>query len=176
MSSYFQEVGSIFNSVTLCLVASGNSQISRRIKPDSTFNVKQPFTHKGDCSKVIEYVYLWRRIVIEIVSDRSGKLRNRTTIGSRAVVGRPAYVETSADDAHVSHWTNSELLVAPAIGIHRAEVAESQIAGSIEICDKRFAAESKTPTETGGAVPGSLRVTGLKFVLTVWRSVRKTKF
>lgn len=128
--------------------------------------MKETFALKSDRAEVVEYVDVRVRVVIEIVSERRGKLRDRATRGSGRTV-RPAIdLKPSVDDAHVAHWPNPEFLIAPAIGVHRAKVAESQMRGGIKIGGESFTAESKAAAQARIAIPGSLRVTALKLVLS----------
>src|SRR5690349_16672659 len=138
--------------------------------------MKQSLALEPNCAQVVEYVYSRAGIVIEIVSDSCRELCNRTTCRPRRTIRLAVDLKSSADDAHVAHWSNSEFLIAPAIGIHRAEVAEPQISGRIQIGGEGFTAESKTAAQTCVSIPGSLRVAPLKLVLSARSSMGKADF
>ena len=131
-------------------------------------------------AEIVENVYLWCGIVIEIVADSGGKLGNTATSRSRPAVGRAADVKARRNYSHVYHWADPDLLVTPAIGIHRSEGAKPQIRSGAQVCHKGFATKCKTTTECSLSVPGCLTVTSLELVLSARSSVSepqlKTKF
>jgi len=172
---YFQEVQILFDPVALGLVTTGDTKAVGHINPRSSFNVKETLALKPDCSEVVEDVDPRARIVIEVVSDCGGKLRDRTTRGSRRIVCSAVEFKSSGDYAHVDHWPNSEFFIAPAIGVHRAKGAESQIPRSVQIGREGFTAKSEAAAESCVSIPASLRVTRLKLVFSSSGSMGKAQ-
>lgn len=137
--------------------------------------MEEAFTLESDGAEIVEDVYLRGWIVIEIVADSGGKLGNTATSRSRPAVGRAADVKARRNYSHVYHWADPDLLVTPAIGIHRSEGAESQIRSGAQVCLKGFAAERKATTECPLPVPGCLTITSLELVLSARGSVGETQ-
>ena len=171
-----QEVQILFDSVSFSFVASSKTKVPRRIHSQSALNMEEAFALESDGVKIVEDVYLRGWIVIKIVADSGGKLGNRTTSRSCPAVGRAADVKVCRDHSHVDHWSNSDLVVTPAIGIHRPEVAKPQIGSGAQISHKSLAAKRKTTSECTLSVPGCLTVTSLELVLSARGPVSETQF
>jgi len=137
--------------------------------------MEKMLTLESDGAKIVEDVYLRGWIVIEVVTDSGGKLGNTATSRSRPAVGRATDVKARRNHSHVDHWANSDLVVTPAIGIHRSEGAKPQIRSGVQVCRKSFAAKREATTECPLPVPGCLTVTSLELVLSARGSVGETQ-
>jgi len=175
MRGNLQEIKVLFHSVSFSFVASAKTKVPSRIHSQSTLNVEQMLTLKSNGPQIVEDVYLRGWIVIEVVTDSGGKLGNTATSRSRPAVGRAADVKARRNHSHVDHWADSDLLVTPAIGIHRSEGAKPQIRSGAQVCSKGFAAERKAATECSLSVPACLDVASLELVLSARGSVGETQ-
>lgn len=169
------EVQIFFDSVSFSFVASTKTKVPGRIHSQSALNMEEAFTLESDGAEIVENVYRRGWIVIEVVTDSGGKLGNRATCRSRPAVGRAADVKVCRDHSHVDHWSDSDLVVTPTIGIHRSKGAKPQIRSGAQVCLKGFAAEREGTTECSLSVPGCLTVTSLELVLSARGSVSKTQ-
>lgn len=117
------EIIVLLYSISQRFITNAKPDLSRYKKLQSSLGVKQALTLESDGAQVVIDVQLWCRVVIQIVAKRSRELCDLAGVRSRAVVCGPGQFEPGADNSHVSHWSKSELLVTPAIRIHRAKIA-----------------------------------------------------
>jgi len=168
MCFYQEEVIVLLHSISYGPVTAANAELSRYKKLQSALGMKQAFTLESYGAQIVEDVQLWCRVVIEIVAKRSRKLRDLAAVRSRSVVRCSSQVELGADDSHVSHWSNSDLFITPAIRIHHAKIAEPEICDRIKVCDVGLAQKREASTERGGSIPFGLRELTQEFVFAVF--------
>lgn len=168
MRSHQDEIVVLLNSISLGFIAGAKSEVRRCKNPDSAFNVKQALTLKSDRAEIVEDVHPVCWVVIKVVAKRGRELCDLAAVRSRPVICCAGQVNPRADNSHISHWPNSDLVVAPAIGVHHAKVAEPKIGGCIQICNVSLAAECKASAERGITIPSGLRVLAEEFMSTVF--------
>ena len=173
MRFHQEEIVVLFHSVSLVFIPSAKPKVPCWKEPQPSFSVKQALTLKGYGAEIVEDVDLWSWVVIQIVAKRSRELRDLAACRSRSAIRRRVYVEPGADNSHINHWPNSDLLVAPAIGVHHPKVTQPQIRRRIEVCGECFPAEGEGARKRGITIPGGLRVFAHEFVFTVFSPVCK---
>lgn len=161
----------LLHSVSQHSITAANTELPGGEKPQSSFSVKQALTLKSYSSEVVEDVHFRGWVVIQIVANRRRKLCDLAAFRSRSLVRRASHVEPRADNSHVNHWSNSELLVAPAICVHRAKGAQPEIGGGVKVCYVGLAPEREAPRQRVTTVPAGLRILALKFVFAAFRPV-----
>jgi len=172
MRSHQYEIVVLLHAISLGFITTAKTEVPSCKNPYSSFDVEQALTLKSYRTEIVEDVHSGCWVVIQVVANRSRELRDLTAVRSRPIIGCTTQVEPRADDAHITHWSNPDFVVTPAIGIHHAKVTEPQIGGGIEVGNVSLVPECEASRKRRIAIPGSLRVFAEEFVFAVFCPVR----
>ena len=168
MSSYQDEIVVLLHSVSHGFITAGNAELPGYKKLQSSLGVKQSLTLESYGAKIVKNAHFRCRVVIQIVTKRSRELCYLPAVGSGSVIRCTSQVELGTDDSHVGHWSNSDLVVTPAIRIHHAKVTQPEIGSGVEVGDVGLAEESEVSTKRPGTTPLGLSVLAQEFVFTAF--------